>query len=172
MTRGRRGRCARVIAFELPCRVAGCCGIADGNDVQVAICTPPTLMSSDLPRIFPSLPMGSRVSVVTVMQKASEDLVQVTSAVALEKDRLLRHFFDYATALCNALSTADSNCFVDFVDPCSGLPVNTERGGAIYDEVESAQSLLKMQTSSVGCCSILHHPQWGTRVYPGMLVVL
>ena len=39
-----------------------------------------------------------------------------------------------------------------------------ERHGGIYPEVLGAQHFLKYESINTGCCSILHHPVFGTKV--------
>ena len=51
-----------------------------------------------------------------------------------------------------------------------GLPVRTQPGNMIFNEVDCAQRLLKYKTTVAGMCTILQHPRWGTSVYPASIV--
>ncbi|KAF9296516.1 hypothetical protein BGZ74_010305 [Mortierella antarctica] len=51
-------------------------------------------------------------------------------------------------------------------DPASGFPNYTERGRDIYPDVEGCHMLLKYDFQAAGCCKILLHPNWGSKVYP------
>jgi len=57
----------------------------------------------------------------------------------------------------------------DLADPCSGLPVLGERGGSFYPDVIGGQMLLNYDVIDTGCCKLLAHPRWHTRVYPATL---
>lgn len=46
------------------------------------------------------------------------------------------------------------------------LQVLGERGPSFYPDAHGAQRLLRYELLNTGCCSILSHPRWGTRVYP------
>lgn len=56
--------------------------------------------------------------------------------------------------------------FADFVDPCSGTPAVTRACAAVYAEVESTNALVRYPTLTVGQCTVVAHPLWGTHVYP------
>lgn len=57
----------------------------------------------------------------------------------------------------------------DLTDPCSGLPVLSERGGSYYPDVIGGQMLLNYDIIDTGCCKLLSHPKWHTKVYPATL---
>ncbi|KAG0228586.1 hypothetical protein BGW42_002076 [Actinomortierella wolfii] len=41
-----------------------------------------------------------------------------------------------------------------------------ERGPDVYPDVEGCQILLKYDFQNAGCCKILLHPEWGSKIYP------
>ena len=40
---------------------------------------------------------------------------------------------------------------------------------AVYGEVDALTTLLQYKTTNTGCCKVVHHPKWGTAVYPSTL---
>ena len=44
-----------------------------------------------------------------------------------------------------------------------------ERGASYYPDVMGCQRLLGYDTTNCGCCSVLSHPRFGTKVYPATL---
>ena len=40
----------------------------------------------------------------------------------------------------------------------------------MFSEVDCFATLLKYPTSNTGCCKVLHHPKWGSAVYPASVV--
>lgn len=62
-----------------------------------------------------------------------------------------------------------SNFTQDLTDPCSGLPVLSERGGEFYPDVIGGQMLLSYDVIDTGCCKLLSHPRWQTKVYPATM---
>lgn len=40
-----------------------------------------------------------------------------------------------------------------------------------YDEVDNIQKLLKYRTLPANCCRVLHHPAWGSAVYPASIFI-
>lgn len=84
-----------------------------------------------------------------------------------EKDNCLENFFVVAKLLCNELIALGH--WADYIDPCSGLPMITPDCNKVFDEVQSAQVLLKYSVMNANCCKILLHPQYGSAVYPATL---
>lgn len=61
-------------------------------------------------------------------------------------------------------------------DGWSGVPTSPSpqglscRGSTTFSEVDSFEHLLGYKTSNAGCCKVLHHPVWGSGVYPASVV--
>ena len=43
-------------------------------------------------------------------------------------------------------------------------------GSAVFSEVDCFEMLMRYATSNTGCCKVLHHPRWGSGVYPASIV--
>mmetsp|Transcript_71081 Transcript_71081/g.139622 ORF Transcript_71081/g.139622 Transcript_71081/m.139622 type:complete len:200 (+) Transcript_71081:17-616(+) len=116
--------------------------------------------------VFPQQPLENLV-VINTMQHARLDLVRIGDDVEAEKDRLILSFFDMARYIRDELANKRSY-WVDYIDPCSGLPVCSE-GQNMFNEVDCAQTLLGYSVQNAGCCKIILHPQWGSAVYPASI---
>lgn len=101
-------------------------------------------------------------------QKAREDLVGVGPHVEFEKDRLLNVFLSFASKLSDKLKNL--GYWVDYIDPCSGLPMlNIHNHNKVYSEVDGMEVLLGYRSYNAGFCKVLVHPKWGTSVYPATI---
>eukprot|EP01039_Chlorochromonas_danica_P008851 gene8851-9760_t len=120
----------------------------------------------DIAHVFPDRTIDHPV-VITTMQHAKMELVQLGQEVDAEKDFLLERFVRFATAVCQRVQK--KGFWIDFIDPCSGLPMHGA-GNSIYNEVQSAQILLGYDYMNAGCCKVLLHPVWTTAVYPASIV--
>jgi hypothetical protein len=103
-------------------------------------------------------------------------LLSWNDETAKEKDRLLEVFFFFCNELLspivdqvNAEVGAEKPLSIDWIDPCSGLPMKTQTQ-VIYDEVASHSALLKYTVSSAGGCKVMLHDRWGEGGYPATLV--
>lgn len=110
-----------------------------------------------------------RFFIMPTCQKSAFDLVNVGVEIEEEKDRLFASFTGFArdvVAKCESLGL-----WCDFIDPCSGYPmVHTDIHRA-YDEVDNIQKLLKYRILPTNCCRVLHHPLWGSAVYPASIFI-
>eukprot|EP00035_Acanthoeca_spectabilis_P006267 m.122593 g.122593 ORF g.122593 m.122593 type:complete len:175 (-) comp13425_c0_seq4:65-589(-) len=123
-------------------------------------------MIPDLERVFPGVDLTNTL-VVPTFQECKCDLIANGPEPDAEKDRLLETFVAWAKVVCAALR-ADGH-WADLTDPCSGLPVLSERGGSYYPDVIGGQMLLNYDIIDTGCCKLLSHPKWHTKVYPATL---
>ncbi|RLN93891.1 hypothetical protein BBJ28_00014978 [Nothophytophthora sp. Chile5] len=163
--------------------------LRDGFQVSVHSC--PRLMLRELMHVFPAQ-FGRKavepVLAILTCQKSLMDLSQFGEDADKEKDRLLETFVAFAQQVATQL--AARQFWVDFIDPCSGLPfcVDTNAVAAgdcgecccglqmltlssnkVYSEVDGVELLLRYRCLSAGMCKILVHPVWGAAVYPASL---
>ena len=101
------------------------------------------------------------------MQHARMDLVNWGEDTDYEKDRLLETFFLFAKSFADKV--VEKHYWVDYIDPCSGLPMLTDDCNKVFSEVQSAVTLLHYSTQNAGCCKILLHPRWHAAVYPATI---
>jgi len=136
-------------------------------------------MKKDLASVLPGVPVDS-VLIIPCCQRSSLDLIGVGAAVAAEKDLLLERFAAFAERVSSCLGaspSADPNAgassrWVDWADPCSGLPVRTRNVSVVYPEADTMQLLLRYRTESAGLCKVLMHPRWGSHVYPATIFAI
>ena len=130
--------------------------------------------------------LSHRLIVVPTVQRANADLAGIGPDVEAEKNRLLDSFNDWARVVSFRLQQiakhrheasipqssdgdGDDDVWVDFIDPMTALPTLGSRGPSGYSEVEGFQLLLKYPVQNVGCCNIILHPRWRSRIYPATL---
>jgi len=106
---------------------------------------------------------------------SSLDLCSMGPDIAAEKDRLLEVFQILAVQIQGTLSTLHKSEFwIDYIDPCSGLPclspslLTSQR---FFSEVQSFSTLLGYKQQDAGGCKVLLHPKWGTHFYPATIVL-
>ena len=138
-----------------------------GNEFEVAAVRPPRALLGDLAPIFPAMDAPERLLVVPTVQRARLDLAGVGRAVEDEKDRLLDSFADWARVVCERLEAGGH--WADFADPMTAMPARGPSGPAGYSEVEGFEVLLGYHVQNVGCCKIILHPKWQSRIYPATL---
>ncbi|KAI1306109.1 hypothetical protein EDD11_004853 [Mortierella claussenii] len=123
----------------------------------------PRRMTRDLATVFPNKDL-SNLLVVPTFQKCQYDMVAWDAVIAKEKDDRLEDFIRWSTAIHQKLETL--GFWSDMTDPASGFPSFSERGRDVYPDVEGCQLLLKYDFQNAGCCKVLLHPVWGSKIYP------
>ncbi|KAG0083107.1 hypothetical protein BGZ92_011080 [Podila epicladia] len=118
-------------------------------ELEYSIHVSPKRMTRELLTVFPGKDL-TNLLVVPTFQKCGNQMVAWDAAIAKEKDDRLE----------------DARFWSDMTDPASGFPNYSERGRDIYPDVEGCNMLLKYDFQAAGCCKILLHPNWGSKVYP------
>lgn len=60
--------------------------------------------------------------------------------------------------------------WIDYTDPCSGIPVHHKsRTTLCWSDLEAIQMLLGYHTFQAGNCQVMSHPIWRTYCYPTTL---
>ncbi|RIA92502.1 hypothetical protein C1645_765004 [Glomus cerebriforme] len=121
----------------------------------------------ELKNVFPQVEHIEKCLVVPTFLKCVHDLVGIGPIIDNEKDEKLEDFVGWGKEICQKLK--DRGYWADLTDPCSGYPFFSERGPSTYPDVQGAIELLKYDIHNAGCCHILLHPKWGSKVYPGTL---
>jgi len=151
-------------------------------ELEFSIHQVPKRLQRELPYLFPDLllprSLGNvieskqtdpHILIVTTFQRATLDLVGMGERVEQEKTRLLASFNEWCNALNYMKKLQYSKFWLDFIDPCSGLPTLGTAGSMTYSEVDGAQLLLSYKIQQVGNCSVIVHPIWQTCCYPASL---
>ncbi|CAB4422460.1 unnamed protein product [Rhizophagus irregularis] len=137
------------------------------RNTQFSIHLTSSRFARELKSVFPQVEYIERCLVVPTFLKCTHDLVGIGAAIDNEKDEKLEDFVGWGKEICQKLR--DRGYWADLTDPCSGYPIFSERGPSIYPDVQGAVELLKYDLHNAGCCHILLHPKWGSKVYPGTL---
>ncbi|KAG0339913.1 hypothetical protein BG000_001077 [Podila horticola] len=123
----------------------------------------PKRMARDLTTVFPGKDL-SKLLVVPTFQKCLHEMVAWDAEIAKEKDDRLDDFIRWSKAIHKRLEQLGH--WSDMTDPASGYPCYSERGRDVYPDVDGCQVLLKYDFQNAGCCKILLHPVWGSKIYP------
>ncbi|KAF9436317.1 hypothetical protein BGZ76_004278 [Entomortierella beljakovae] len=132
-------------------------------NIEYSIHTSPRRLTRDLATVFPNINL-EHLLVVPTFQKCKHEMVAWDAEIAKEKDDRLEDFIRWSTALHQGLEKL--GYWSDMTDPASGFPSFGERGRDVYPDVEGCQLLLKYDFQNAGCCKILLHPNWGSKIYP------
>ncbi|MDB9312670.1 methylmalonic aciduria and homocystinuria type D protein [Spirulina sp. CS-785/01] len=131
------------------------------------LCYPPTpFLKANLPLLLPDW-SAEEVWVIITLQQANCDLLPSTPESEQEKQRLRSCFIELALKLVQQIK--DQGGEADFFDPKTGYPRFSSPGSLTHDDVATVQTILGYSTIAGNCRAIIH-PQWGTAVYPGIIV--
>ncbi|KAJ1918726.1 hypothetical protein H4219_002448 [Mycoemilia scoparia] len=102
--------------------------------------------------------------IIPTFQPTEHPMISYYDGSQEEKDEKLFNFYRWAALFVKHLK--DRGFWGDATDPASGLPLFTTCGPSLYPDVEGAEMLLRYNTINIGCCGVVSHPTWGTKVYP------
>lgn len=135
--------------------------------MQYSIHAPNPFICKNLPRLLPDWSLPVR-SVLVVLQPCQMELMQFTPETDAQKQQLRQQFLEVGLAIVHRLQQAGH--LADLFDPRTGHPLLSQAGTLRLDDVAVIQSTLGYSTTQFGnCCGILH-PQWGSAVYPSILI--
>lgn len=104
---------------------------------------------------------------ILTLQQSSVALNQSTGEVILEKDRLRIKFLRFGSSLVFALR--DLGYPSDLFDPRTGYPL-IARSSIAFDDNAAVAAILNYEKIKAEKCTLLVHPLWQHRVYPGTIV--
>eukprot|EP00043_Microstomoeca_roanoka_P014505 m.143797 g.143797 ORF g.143797 m.143797 type:complete len:185 (+) comp16026_c0_seq5:150-704(+) len=137
------------------------------STLEISVHSCPPRFAPHFKQIFDPDIDTDRLLIVPTFRKSKADLVGIGGHIEEEKDQLLEEFAEEAKQVCGRIQ--EQGFWADYVDPASGLPALGERHAGIYPEVLGAQTFLKYDILNAGCCQILNHPVFGTKVYPATM---
>lgn len=151
--------------------------VSELSQLEYSVHACPPALQRELRRVFASdsaigehladADRADGVLAIATFQPARNDLVAIGADVELEKDVKLLKFYRWCERLCAVLKR--QGFVADFIDPCSGYPVQSARGASPYSEIDGLRTLLPYATFSTGPCVVVSHPRWNTRCYPATL---
>lgn len=134
--------------------------------VEISIHQPSLFISQNLERVLPewNLPVAW---VVLVLQQSRYELVETTSYVEREKDRLREKFMRFGFEV--AFKLRDRGFLTDLIDPRNGYPLLSRPGEILHDDTAVVRALLGFPAINNNC-HVLEHPTWGTAIYPSTMI--
>lgn len=138
----------------------------NGLAVQISVHRPSLFICRNLERVIPdwNLPV---LWVVVVLQQSRYELVESTVPVEREKERLREKFMRFGFDV--AFNLRDRGFLSDLIDPRNGYPLLSHPGEISHDDTAVVKALLGLPVT-MGKCSVLTHPDWGSAVYPSILM--
>jgi hypothetical protein len=138
-----------------------------GQAIQISIHNPSQYICANCEKILPDWKQQQFLWVVVVLQQAKYPLTEFTAEVEREKERLREKFMRFGCDV--AFNLRDRGYVTDLIDPRTGYPLLSHPGLVPHDDTAVAQALLGYPVMK-NKCSVLVHPEWGTAVYPSVLL--
>lgn len=143
---------------------------ANGVDwpVEVTVQECPRLLKKEMKHLFPGMTFdGINVSLMNITQKTEHDMKVWSEKMEQEREILTASFISSATAICSTLRRC--GYWADFIDPSSGRPYLGKFTNHALFETDDAYKLMGFRIEDLGCCKVLQHVAWGSRVFVGTL---
>ncbi len=135
--------------------------------MEYSIHAPNSFICTNLHCLLPDWSQPVR-SVLVVLQPAQLELMQITPETDAQKQQLRQRFLEFGLKIIYKLRQLGH--LADLFDPRTGQPLLSQAGTLRLDDVAVVRSTLGYSTTQFGnCCSILH-PDWGSAVYPSILI--
>ena len=138
-----------------------------GEEVQISIHSPTRYIRDNCQRILPDWDSKLRMSVAIVLQQSRFALIENSPKIEVEKQRLRAKFMRFACDV--AFDLKDNKYPTDLIDPRTGYPLLSRPGQTSHDDTAAVKALLKYPMIC-NKCRVLIHPEWGTAVYPSILI--
>jgi Methylmalonic aciduria and homocystinuria type D protein len=138
-----------------------------GQAIQISIHSPSQYICANCERILPDWKQQSFLWVVIVLQQSQYQLDKSTGVVEGEKERLREKFMRFGFDL--AFNLRDRKYLTDLIDPRTGYPLLSHAGSVPHDDTAVVKALLNYPVIK-NKCRLLVHPNWGTAVYPSIMI--
>lgn len=138
-----------------------------GQAIQVSIHSPSNYICANRERIFPDWKNQPSMWVVIVLFRARYELLRTSTAIEAEKQVLREKFMRLGFDV--AFNLRDKGYQSDIIDPRTGYPLLSHPGEIPHDDTATVKALLNYPIVR-NKCRVLVHPNWGTAVYPGVLI--
>ncbi|XP_070565050.1 cobalamin trafficking protein CblD-like [Ptychodera flava] len=107
----------------------------------------------------------SKLTVVTLCQKTTNDMSGWSPAVEKERNELTDYFVEGAQEICQLLQS--EGYWADFIDPASGLAYYGPHTNTALFETDERYKTLGFDIVDLGCCKVISHHLWGTHAFVG-----
>ncbi|MEA5550390.1 methylmalonic aciduria and homocystinuria type D protein [Anabaena cylindrica UHCC 0172] len=138
-----------------------------GQAVQISIHNPSQYICANCEQILPDWKQQQFLWVVVILQQSRYQLEDKTAQTEAEKERLREKFMRFGCDV--AFNLRDRGYLTDIIDPRTGYPLLSHPGPVPHDDTAVAKALLNYPVIQ-NKCRVLVHPQWGTAVYPSILL--
>lgn len=135
--------------------------------IQYSVHPPSHFLSTHWGQLLPDWPVPV-ASVLVVLQECPIGLLQKNARSEQQKQQLRAKFLAIGAAIATQLEAIGH--LAEIFDPRSGLPLRSQPGVVQLDDVAVVQAVLGYTASHQGGCLLIHHPDWGSAVYPSILV--
>ena len=138
-----------------------------GKKVEVCFASPSQFIFKYQSELLPGWHTPIEL-VVLFLQESNISFRGSSREIIVDKDRLRSHFLRFGANLVFALQ--DIGYQSDLFDPRTGYPWLTQPGSMTLDDNAVVTALLDYPAIAYKNCSLLNHPTWGDRIYPGTIV--
>lgn len=135
--------------------------------MQYSVHPPSEFISQHSEKLLPDWVAPIR-SIVVVLQPAERELAECCPETDQQKQVLRSKFLAFGLRVTEILR--QQGYLADLFDPKTGLPLLSESGSLRLDDVAVVRSTLGYTTKLIGNCATLIHPNWGSAVYPSILM--
>jgi len=135
--------------------------------VQYSVHWPNKFIHTHLDLLLPSWLMPV-ASILVVLQKSECVLLDRTPETEAQKYQLREQFLKFGCTVVSRL--CELGHWAEIFDPQTGWPVLSQPGQLKLDDVAVVQACLGYPLINKGGCLGIHHPEWGSAVYPSILV--
>ena len=104
---------------------------------------------------------------ITVARKTENDMSVWSDAVEEEREAAVGSFVTAAKEICARIKA--EGAWADFVDPGTGTPFYGPHASTTMFETDDKYRLLGFSIEDLGCCKVISHCDFGTRVFVGTI---
>lgn len=135
--------------------------------IQYSVHTPNKFIRTHLDQLLPNW-TAPVVSVLVVLQECQLALRDKTPTTERLKQELRSRFLSLGTDIADNLH--QQGYLAELFDPQTGLPITSQPGLLKLDDVAVVQASLDYPLTEQGGCAVIEHPDWGSAVYPSILI--
>ncbi|PZD72486.1 hypothetical protein C1752_03648 [Acaryochloris thomasi RCC1774] len=128
---------------------------------------PSPFIASHLDQLLPDW-LVPVLSVLVVMQHSQVALLERNPETEGQKQKLRRQFIHFGQQISDGL--LPMGYCTELFDPRTGQPLLSQPGKMTLDDVAVVQATLGYPLVETGGCWLIEHPEWGTAVFPAVLM--
>ncbi|MBS0016837.1 MAG: methylmalonic aciduria and homocystinuria type D protein [Arthrospira sp. SH-MAG29] len=140
--------------------------IKKARSPNISIHPPTAFVAANLRRILPDW-NSDDVWIVIFLQRSQLPLTTTNDIIEQEKNRLCDRFLEFAQPVAQQLNS--QGWMTDIIYPPTGYPLLSKPGEIHHSDALTVATSLNLPLQK-GPCTMVIHPQWGTAVYPSVLI--